>query len=257
MTRGKLVRPISSLLVLVALGFAFLVPMPYVVIRPSATLDTLGESTDGPTIRISGPSPVYPTTGHLLLTTIGVGARGEKHYLGSLLHAWWNTEEAVVPKASVYPDGKSVEKVVETNLRDMTKAQDSATVAALKYLGASPDRIEVTFHTGKVGGPSAGLFLALGIVDKLTEGDLTGGRTIAGTGTIDDEGRVGRIGGLPMKLLAAKRDGATVFVLPRGECAEADRAGSGGLRLVPVESLSGAVDALNALTKGGAEVPSC
>ncbi|MFE5328155.1 S16 family serine protease [Embleya sp. NPDC056575] len=175
-----------------------------------------------PVVEISGPARVYPTNGRFLLTTVGVGARGERNRLGSLLRAW----------------------------------QDNATAAALTYLGMSTEQARPAFHTGKVGGPSAGLFLALGIVDKLSEQDLTGGRTIAGTGAMDADGRVGRIGGLPMKLLAAKRDHATVFVLPRAECGEADRAGSGGLRLVPVETLSGAVDALNALRTGG-HVASC
>lgn len=246
----------SLFLVLLMFAFAFVVPVPYVVVRPSSTLDTLGEHEGRPVVEISGPARVYPTNGRLLLTTVGVGARGERHRLGSLLRAWWDTDKAVVPKESVYPDGKSVEQVVEANLGGMKKAQDNATAAALTYLGMSTEQARPAFHTGKVGGPSAGLFLALGIVDKLSEQDLTGGRTIAGTGAIDADGRVGRIGGLPMKLLAAKRDHATVFVLPRAECGEAGRAGSGGLRLVPVETLSGAVDALNALRTGG-HVASC
>ncbi|GCD93187.1 hypothetical protein EHYA_00830 [Embleya hyalina] len=247
---------VSLFLVLLMFALAFSVPVPYVVVRPSSTLDTLGENEGRPVVEISGPARVYPTTGRLLLTTVGVGARGERHHLGSLLRAWWDTDKAVVPKESVYPDGKSGQQVLEANLRDMNKAQDNATVAALAYLGMSTEQAKPTFHTGRVGGPSAGLFLALGIVDKLSGQDLTGGRTIAGTGAIDADGRVRRIGGLPMKLLAAKRDQATVFVLPRAECGEADRAGNGGLRLVPVETLAGAVDALKALGTGG-KVPSC
>ncbi|MEU0933100.1 MULTISPECIES: S16 family serine protease [unclassified Embleya] len=254
--RTKLTLPVSLLLVAILFLFAFLVPMPYVLITPGSVADTLGEDGGRPVVEISGPAAVYPTTGHLLLTTIHASGRDDKRRLASLIGAWWDSEESVVPRKSVYPDGKSVEQVVETNVKDMVKSQDSATVAALKYLGKSPDQVKVTLHLNDVGGPSAGLFFALGIVDKLTEGQLTGGRTIAGTGAIDANGKVGEIGGLPMKLLAAKRAGATVFVLPKGECGEAGRVGDGGLRLIPVETLSGAVSALEALNAGG-KVPSC
>ncbi|WP_406286278.1 PDZ domain-containing protein [Embleya sp. NBC_00896] len=256
MARTKLTLPVSLLLVAILCVFAFVVPMPYILITPGATADTLGDDAGRPVVEISGPVTVYPTTGHFLLTTIHASGRDDERRLASLIGAWWDSEEAVVPKKSVYPEGKSIEQVVESNVKDMVKSQDSATMAALKYLDKSPEQVKVTLHLTDVGGPSAGLFFALGIVDKLTEGQLTGGRTIAGTGAIDANGKVGEIGGLPMKLLAAKRDGATVFILPKGECKEADRAGDNGLRLIPVETLSGAVDALNALNTGG-KVPSC
>ncbi|MYW05383.1 hypothetical protein GT354_45355 [Streptomyces sp. SID3343] len=230
--------------------------MPYVVTTPGSTADVLGDDAGRPVIEISGPTVVDPTTGHLLLTTIHAPARGDTIRLGSLLRSWWDTDASVVPKKAIYPEGKSVKEVVETNLKDMRDSQDDATVAALNYLGKAPDQVQVKLHLTDVGGPSAGLFFALGIVDKLTPGELTGGRTIGGTGAIDKAGKVGEIGGLPLKLLAAKRDGATVFMLPKGECAEATRVGAGGLRLIPVETLAGAVSALNALNSGGV-VPRC
>ena len=64
---------------------------------------------------------------------------------------------------------------------------------------------------------------ALGIVDKLTPGSLTGGAHVAGTGTIDDAGHVGTIGGIPQKMIGARNAGATVFLVPPGNCAEALR----------------------------------
>ena len=64
----------------------------------------------------------------------------------------------------------------------------------------------------------------LGIIDKLKPEDLTGGKIIAGTGTIDDEGNVGPIGGIPQKLVGAKDAGAKVFLVPDDNCAEARRA---------------------------------
>jgi PDZ domain-containing protein len=247
---------VSVLLVVILFVFAFSVPMPYVVTTPGSTADVLGDDAGRPVIEISGPAVVDPTTGRLLLTTIHANGRDDTIRLGSLLRSWWETDAAVVPRKAVYPDGKSTKEVVETNLKDMRESQDDATIAALTYLGKSPDQAQVKLHLTDVGGPSAGLFFALGIVDKLSPGELTGGRTIGGTGAIDKVGKVGEIGGLPLKLLAAKRDGATVFLLPKGECAEASRVGSSGLRLIPVETLSGAVSALNALNTGGS-VPRC
>lgn len=108
-----------------------------------------------------------------------------------------------------------------------------------------------------VGGPSAGLMFALGIVDKLSPGALTGGRNVAGTGTIDDRGRVGGIGGIPQKMIGAKQAGATVFLVPPDNCEEAVRTAPDGLRLVKAETLSAAVAALDALRTGRGEVPSC
>nr|WP_286169523.1 S16 family serine protease [Actinospica acidiphila] len=143
----------------------------------------------------------------------------------------------------------------------MKASQDEATRAALTYLGRENQGVDVTLKLADVGGPSAGLLFSLGIVDKLdgdgSGGDLTGGRVVAGTGTIDSAGRVGAVGGVPLKTRAAKRDGATVFLVPRDECAEAQAELPQGLRLVPVTTLEGAVDALVALEKGTGKVPAC
>jgi Lon-like protease len=108
----------------------------------------------------------------------------------------------------------------------------------------------------KIGGPSAGLMFALGILEKLGPEELTGGRFIAGTGQIDVSGTVGPIGGIPLKLIAAKDKGATIFLVPSGNCAEASRNPPKGLQLVKVDSLSGAVDALEAI-EAGRPAPAC
>jgi PDZ domain-containing protein len=101
-----------------------------------------------------------------------------------------------------------------------------------------------------IGGPSAGLMLSLGIIDKLQPEDLTGGHVIAGTGTIDRAGAVGEIGGVPQKLDGAKAAGATYFLTPTGNCAEAVANDPGGLTLVQVSSLSEALTALAAIRSG-------
>jgi PDZ domain-containing protein len=119
----------------------------------------------------------------------------------------------------------------------------------------APFKVKIALDD-RIGGPSAGLMFALGILDKLGPDNLTGGRFIAGTGTIDLDGSVGPIGGIPLKLIAAKDKGATAFLVPAGNCAEAGRKPPAGLTLIKVDSLSGAVSALDNL-RDGRPTPRC
>ncbi|MFD7508342.1 PDZ domain-containing protein [Streptomyces sp. NPDC059853] len=109
-----------------------------------------------------------------------------------------------------------------------------------------------------VGGPSAGLMFSLGLIDKLSPEDLTGGAFVAGTGTIDDAGTVGPIGGVTMKTIAARDAGADFFLTPKDNCAAAAADKPGGLTLVEVENLQGALDALESIRAGDtAALPRC
>lgn len=109
-----------------------------------------------------------------------------------------------------------------------------------------------------VGGPSAGLMFSLGIVDKLTRGDLTGGRFVAGTGTIDDEGKVGPIGGIEMKLVGARDAGARYFLTPADNCAAAASDTPDGLTLIKVGTIKDAVKALEKVRQGATTgLPTC
>jgi Lon-like protease len=114
----------------------------------------------------------------------------------------------------------------------------------------------VTISIGNIGGPSAGLMFALGIIDKITPDNLAGGRFIAGTGEIEANGTVDPIGGIQQKMVGARAAGATIFLTPAANCPDAARAVPAGMRLIKVSSLAGAVDALQAL-KAGKPVPSC
>jgi PDZ domain-containing protein len=114
----------------------------------------------------------------------------------------------------------------------------------------------VDFNLANIGGPSAGLMFSLAVVDKLTTGDLAGSTFVAGTGTISVDGKVGPIGGITHKMAAAHQVGATVFLVPAKNCYEASSDNPSGMRLVKVETLSQAVDALHALTSGK-QTPSC
>jgi len=110
-----------------------------------------------------------------------------------------------------------------------------------------PAPFDVKFDLDRIGGPSAGLMFTLGVIDKVDPVDLTGGVRIAGTGTIDDEGNVGPIGGIPQKLRGAKRDGATVFLAPAANCDEAKANAVKGLPMVRVATIDDALAALQAL----------
>jgi PDZ domain-containing protein len=105
---------------------------------------------------------------------------------------------------------------------------------------------DVTIRSGDVGGPSAGLMWALALMDFLEPGDLLDGRTIAGTGAIDLQGRVLAIGGVGHKVVAAARAGAEVFLVPTDNLAEARAAGA-KIRLVAVNTVDEAIRALETL----------
>jgi len=123
------------------------------------------------------------------------------------------------------------------------------------YLGVGvterPDvSFTITITLADVGGPSAGLMFALAIVDKLTTGTLAGGTFVAGTGEIAPEGGVGPIGGIQLKMIRAREAGASVFLVPAGNCAEAVQRVPAGLRLVRVATLADAVHALEKIRAG-------
>jgi PDZ domain-containing protein len=108
----------------------------------------------------------------------------------------------------------------------------------------------LTISSGDIGGPSAGLMWTLGVTDVLTPGDLTGGRTIAGTGTISSDGTVGPIGGVEEKVAGAERAGARIFLVPVANAADARAVGK-GMVVVPVRTYQ---DALNYLLAHGGAV---
>jgi Lon-like protease len=116
---------------------------------------------------------------------------------------------------------------------------------------------KVTINIGNIGGPSAGMMFALGIIDKLTPANLTGGRFIAGTGELDQNlTDVEPIGGIQQKMAGARAAGATIFLTPAANCPDTAGAVPAGLRLVKVSTLRGALAALKAL-KAGRPVPGC
>ncbi|WP_019875745.1 YlbL family protein [Sporichthya polymorpha] len=171
----------------------------------------------------------------------------------------------VVELVRKHKPGEQVAFVLE---RDGKRVNQTLTAAAnpddpsIPFVGITPDvdyefPFSVTISLDDVGGPSAGLMFALGIVERLTPEDITGGRHIAGTGSISDDGVVGKIGGIQMKILGARKAGATVFMVPAGNCREAAANRPDGIQLVRVDTLDTAVKALTAIRTGQGTVPTC
>lgn len=118
--------------------------------------------------------------------------------------------------------------------------------------------VEVTLRTGSVGGPSAGLMFSLAIYDVLTPGELTGARDIAGTGTMEDDGSVGPIGGIRQKLVGARGAGAEYFLAPAANCDEVVGQVPDGLRVVRVATFEQGLAAVQDIASGeDAALPSC
>lgn len=250
---------VCSVLVFALIAVAAFVPLPMTIAYPGLTANVLGSYAGQRVITITG-TPTRPTTGQLRMVTIKATPPDADVYLGQVATAWFGRSEAVMPRNAVYPGGGSTQQIEQQNADEMRQSQDAAAAAALRELHLSPARVKVSLKLADVGGPSAGLLFTLGIIDLIHGdghgGDLTGGARVAGTGTITAGGVVGPVGGVALKEQAARRDGATVFLVPRAECSDARALVPAGLRLVPVTTLQGALSALDALRTGG-PVPSC
>jgi len=130
----------------------------------------------------------------------------------------------------------------------------------LPYIGIGIDisysaNYEIDFGVTGVGGPSAGTMFAIGIIDKLTPGALTQGKTIAGTGTIDPKGNVGEIGGIQQKLIGARDAGAVLFLAPQGNCSDVVGHIPDGLTVAAVKTLDEAMAAINTFNSGKPVTP--
>jgi PDZ domain-containing protein len=349
MSRRSLTLLIATVGVIAALAVSVLVSVPYVILGPGPTLNTLGQDSSGkPLITITGHA-TYPTNGHLNMVTVGYrGGPGVRVNIFNALAAWLNPHEAVVPASELFPPGQSQQQVQQADTQQMTGSQQDAVAAALTQLhisyqlqevvvqaeagfpaagvlkagdvitavdgqpvtanpvtgqsnltsliGAHPAGstlaltivrngrsqavqvgtkesggrpvmgVQVTgqfkfpftvnFSVPGIGGPSAGMMFALGIIDKLTKLDLTGGKFIAGTGEIEVSGKVDPIGGIQQKMVGARDAGATIFLAPASNCANVKGAIPAGLQVVKVSTLSQAVTYLQDI-KAGHPVPAC
>lgn len=175
------------------------------------------------------------------------------------------TTDEVIAVVTGAPAGQPLEIVVRRDGARRTVTVSPREVDGRPQVGVSLGTqtddfpVEVTIGIDpSIGGPSAGLMFSLGIYDTLTPGSLTGGRAVAGTGTIDASGNVGPIGGIQQKIVGARNDGAELFLVPPANCAEALLARPGDMRLVEAESTHSAVQSIQAWVKDrDADLPTC
>jgi PDZ domain-containing protein len=233
--------------VLLGAGIRFW-PLPYVVLEPGPTVDTLGRHEGAQVIAVTG-GKASDSAGQLRLTTVLVDTEVG---LREAVEAWFDGDRAVAPRSRVYPAGQSAEQVDRRNAELFASSVRNAEKAALRVLGSPSGQVRIEIDVDEIGGPSAGLMLTLGIIDKLTPADLTGGQIIAGTGTVDEGGAVGPISGIPQKLLGARAAGAELFLVPQANCAEAVRNAVPGLAMAKVATVDEALAAVRTYVAGAA-----
>lgn len=130
-------------LLLIALGaMAALLPVPYVILGPGPTENTLGSYSGTPVVSIEGRR-TYPTSGELDLTTVGVTSAGAQVDLLTAFQAWVDPVEAVVPRGRIYPEDVSAEQVDRQNVEQMERSQEDAKVAALRAVGVRVPEVVV------------------------------------------------------------------------------------------------------------------
>jgi PDZ domain-containing protein len=166
------------------------------------------------------------------------------------------SEYAVMPRSLFYKDGRSAEAEKAIAKTEMVDSQIVAKSVALEYLEKNypqSSTVEIkpsdlNISLAKTGGPSGGLAFAIGIVELLTSENVLQGKSVAVTGSIDSAGRVGSIGGVAEKILAAKKAGATLILVPQANCQDlAPNIATipSGIKVAAVSSLEEAMAALN------------
>jgi PDZ domain-containing protein len=216
--------------------------------HPSSVHITVGSlDPDAPAAAVLQPADVIHAVGGTAVTTVAqIHAALANRPVGS-----------TVP-VTISRDGKSSTVSIRTVAAAPASRMSALGISQVDRVATFPGvHIEFGIDPQVVGGPSAGTALALGIVDKLTPGGITGRRTVAGTGTVDGFGTVGPIGGIQQKVAGAVKAGATVFFAPASECADAKAAAPSSLTLVRVDTLHTAVTALQAIKAGSTDFPHC
>ena len=227
-------------------ALALIAPLPYVIILPGQAQNIFDKLI---TIK---DQKSYPANGRIDLMSIRVTNPNSWIIGPEIVYSWIRADETVYPRAAIYPPGTTQKSEDKKAKADMTNSQDTAKTAALSFLRLHPEygvaandlRIKnISFDVKKTGGPSGGMIFAIGVIELLTEKDILKGRHIAGTGTISTDGRVGPIGGINLKILAAHKAGATLFLAPAGNSAEIEGVPA-GIKVVIVATLAEAMATL-------------
>lgn len=241
-------------------GCAFLAPLPFVVLMPGNAQNVLDQSAKEKTITLSKAAPdslkIYPSDGNLYLLSILI-TNPSAYVTGvEVLYSWMKSEYAVMPRSLFYKDGRSAEAEKAIAKTEMVDSQIVAKSVALEYLeryypqssanSIKPSDLDISLE--KTGGPSGGLAFAIGIIELLTPEKILQGKSVAVTGSIDSAGKVGSIGGVAEKILAAKKAGATLILVPQANCDDlAPNIATipSGIKVAAVSSLEEAMAALN------------
>jgi PDZ domain-containing protein len=227
-------------------ALALIAPLPYVIILPGQAQNIFDKLI---TIK---DQKSYPANGRIDLMSIRVTNPNSWLIGPEIIYSWIKADEAVYPRSAIYPPGTTQKSEDKKAKADMVNSQDAAKTAALSFLRLHPQYgvtandlhiKNISFDVKKTGGPSGGMIFAIGVIELLTEKDLLQGRHIAGTGTISTDGKVGPIGGINEKILAAHKAGATLFLAPAGNSSEIAHVPA-GIKVVTVATLAEAIASL-------------
>src|SRR5580692_6128067 len=176
MSRRSLTLAIAGLATVAAIAVAVLFPVPYVILTPGPTLNTLGKDSSGqPLISITG-HPTYPTSGNLNMVTISYeGGPGVTLNIFQALRAWLDPSEAVVPESEIFPAGQSAQETQTQDTEQMASSQELATAAALTQLHISYQTTVEVLST--VAGYPASKSLKAGDVIEAVDGKAVTGAT--------------------------------------------------------------------------------
>jgi PDZ domain-containing protein len=227
---------------------------------PGNAQNVLDQKAEVKTITLSKSATaalkIYPSDGNLYLLSILI-TNPSAYVTGTeLIYSWMRSDYAVMPRSLFYKDGRSAEEEKEIAKTEMVDSQIVAKSVALEYLEKNypqSSTVEIkpsdlNISLAKTGGPSGGLAFAIGIVELLTSENVLQGKSVAVTGSIDSAGKVGSIGGVAEKILAAKKAGATLILVPQANCQDlAPNIATipSGIKVAAVSSLEEAMAALN------------
>ena len=173
MSRRSLTLLIASVGTAAAIAVSVLVPVPYVILGPGPTLNTLGSLSGKPLITITGHA-TYPTSGHLNMVTVSYqGGPGDNLNIFTALAAWLNPHEAVVPQSGAFPPGQTQQQSQQQDTQEMTGSQQTATAAALTELHI-PYTTEVAVVQAVPGYPAYGVLKAGDVITAVDGKPVTG-----------------------------------------------------------------------------------
>ena len=188
--------------------------------------------------------------GALYSTAIYATSPGDYPFGFEVIQAWLDGDLVVMPRDALYDKKEKPKAAAARQKQEMTDSQINGAIAALNFIKSissypkpSWSEKDVKIVLNKVGGGSAGLAFALALIAKSVDPNLIDGRKIAATGTISQDGKVGAIGGVDQKILAAKKSGAQIFLAPKSNCSAISKRPK-GVAIFGVSNLSEAVHIL-------------